>query len=422
MKKETISADSARKIVLDAQLLDGGENLPKGKTGIAQTINTLGYVQIDTISIVKRSHHHTLWTRKSDYHERMLHQLQAEDRAVFEYWGHAMSYIPMTDFRYFLPRMRNFENPTSQWAKYQMKKCSGLLQPVLERIRNEGPLSSKDFSHPRDKKGGTWWDWKPAKVALEMLFWRGDLMVTERRKFQKVYDLTERVLPPGLDTTMPNENEIGRFLVRRALSAFGTAAEKDIQKYLQPNAARDSDLMLAGKDVIAKSLTNLIEAEEVIPLTIEGDKKLVYYALSDVVEKHDSNGDISGRVFMLSPFDNLIIQRERVKRLFGFDYTLECYVPAAKRKYGYFVLPILWGGGFVGRIDPKADRKKRTLSINNLMFEPQFKSFDEFLPLLAGKLIDLATFNECEKIVLEKVSPGKLKKPLESLIKGKTGS
>ena len=419
MKKTAISFEQARKIVLDVQLLNGGTTLPKGKTGIAQTINKLGYVQIDTISIIKRSHHHTLWTRQDDYHEHMLHQLQAEDRAVFEYWGHAMSYIPMTDFRYFLPRMRNFENPTNQWGKYMMQKCSHLLQPVLERIRNEGPLSSKDFSHPSDKKGGTWWDWKPAKAALEMLFWKGDLMVTERRNFQKVYDLTERVLPAGLDTTMPDKKEIGTFLVRRALSAFGVAPGKDIQGYLQPGAGRDSDLQIAGKDLISESLNNLIEAGEVIPLYMEGDKKTTYYALSGAVGKPEQGVDEQERIFLLSPFDNLIIHRERVKRLFGFDYTLECYVPAPKRKYGYFVLPILWGTDFVGRIDPKAERKKKTFIINALILEPQFQSFDRFLPLLADKLHDLAVFNQCEKIVLKKVSPAKIKKTLESHIKNR---
>jgi len=418
MKKINLSLKQARQIVLKAQLLDGRAALLSGKEGIAQTIDGLGYVQIDTISVIKRSHHHTLWIRRGDYDERMLHDLQAEDRLVFEYWTHAMSYLPMSDFRYSLPRMRNFKNPTSPWARHQWQKSGHLIESVLERIRKEGPLSSKDFASS-EKKGGTWWDWKPAKVALELLFWRGDLMITERQNFQKIYDLTERVLPDHIDTTMPNDDEVGQFFVRRALSALGIAGQADVQKYMQPGTARDSDLQIAGKNLIENALHDLLDAREVIPVTLEANESAVYYALSGAIQNIVHQKETTDGVFFLSPFDNLIIQRQRTKRLFGFDYALECYVPVEKRKYGYFVMPILWRDRFVGRLDPKADRKTKTLVVKSLIFEPSFKSFDLLLPLLAKRFVDFAWFNGCEHIAFEKVSPKMFGAALKRLVKDK---
>ncbi|MGD9487339.1 MAG: winged helix-turn-helix domain-containing protein [Calditrichaceae bacterium] len=422
METISIPLEKARNLILKSQLLDGAETLPEGRQGILHIINKLGYVQIDTIAIIKRAHHHTFWTRALDYHENMLHDLQTTDRAVFEYWGHAMSYLPMSDYRFFLPRMKNFENPSSKWAKHQFQQSGHLLQPVLERIRDEGPLSSKDFSHPSDKKGGTWWDWKPAKVALELLFWRGDLMITERKNFQKIYDLTERVLPSTLNVTMPDKEELGRFLVKRALSAFGVANAGEIQKYLQPETSRDSDLQVANKDVLKTAINHLLEEKEITPIKIEGIDNSVFYAQSAALKYSAHLQSDPPRIHLLSPFDNLIIQRDRLKSLFGFDYTLECYLPEKKRKFGYFTLPILFGERFVARLDPKADRKKKTLLIQNLVFEPHFNEYDKFFAVFANKLAEFARFNVCESIQFEKVSPAKIKTSLNRAVKNVIGT
>jgi uncharacterized protein YcaQ len=409
LTKTKISLKQARRITLNAQLLGSGAKLPKGKEGVAQTIEKLGYVQIDTIAVIERAHHHTLWSRRADYAPEMLHELQTKDRRVFEYWGHAMSYLPMSDYRFFLPKMRNFENPKSNWAKIGLEKCGYLMKPVLERIRKEGPLSSKDFKPPPGTIRGNWWDWKPAKIALEMLFWKGDLMITERRNFQKVYDLTERVLPGHVNASIPCDDEMGQFLVRRALSANGMLQEKEISKFLQPSAGRDADIQVANSDVIKISLNNLMDAGEVIPIKIAGENDDDYYALSETLNKSTKPGRKKPRVAILCPFDNLLIQRQRIKNLFGFNYSLECYVPASKRKFGYFTLSILWGENFVGRLDSKADRKKKTLIIHKLAFESTLKNLNVFLPAFTKKLADLARFNRCNKIQLVKVTPSKIK-------------
>jgi uncharacterized protein YcaQ len=405
METIRISLDVARSMALHAQMLDDRSYIPKGKEGVAQTIETLGYVQIDTISVVQRAHHHTLWIRHPDYDPEMLHELQAHDRRVFEYWGHAASYLPMSDYRFYLPRMRSFYAPVTSWEKYFIEKHEHLTESVLERIRQEGPLSSKDFKPPPGTKRGEWWDWKPAKGALEVLFWRGELMVTERRNFQRVYDLTERVLPRDVDARYPDDDELGRFLVRRALSAYGIAREKEIRGHLHA----------ADKEVISRSLTEMLDASEVSALRIEGLDSADYYALPQTIEQSAGLERLGSHVRFLSPFDNLIIQRERIKNLFDFDYTLECYLPAAKRKYGYFSLPILWGEQFVGRLDPKAERKKKELVVRNLVFEPHFRVNDEFIAEFGQALADLVHFNQCESLKFENVSPKEMAKPIQNL-------
>ncbi|KAA3609292.1 MAG: winged helix-turn-helix domain-containing protein [Calditrichaeota bacterium] len=419
MKKIKLSTSATRKIILNAQLLSGQNNLPAGKAGVAEIIDKLGYIQIDTISVINRAHHHSLWVRRPDYDEKMLHDLQAKDRRVFEYWGHAMAYLPMRDYRFFLPKMKNFENPSGNWARDRLDKYGKLMPSVLKRIREEGPLSAKDFEAPKGRKGGTWWDWKPAKMALELLFWQGKLMITERRKFQKYYDLRERVLPDKIDTSLPDEKEIGRFLVRRALSALGVANEREILNFMQPGTARDSDMQVAGKSVLHNSLNELIEAQEVTPIEIEGQSAQNYFAATRYLEKSTTENTGPANIHFLSPFDNLIIQRDRTKRLFGFDYTLECYVPAPKRKYGYFVLPVLWGENFVARFDAKADRKLKKLLIRNLFFEPGFERFDSFLPRFAKKMGEFAHFNDCEGIVVEEVQPRKMQSKFRDVLQKK---
>ena len=396
MKNIQITPEFARRIALHAQLLDGSAELPAGKEGVARIIERLGYVQIDTIAVIERAHHHTLQTRAADYNAVLLHELQAKDRRVFEYWGHAMSYLPMADYRYYLPRMQQFAASKSPGIQRRLKQCGHLLQPILERIRQEGPVTSKDFETLPQEKGGTWWDWKPSKIALELLLWRGEIMVTERRKFQKVYDLTERVLPEGLDTRMPSEAEVEEFRVRRAFAAYGLARAKDIHAFLQLESKE------RGKTTV---LAELVEAGEVIALTIQNHNGAEYYTLPATLEQADQFSRRPPTLHFLSPFDNLIIRRDRLQYLFGFDFALECYLPAKKRTYGYFLVPILWGDKFVGRFDPKADRKSKTLILRNLVFEPDFQDFEAFLPLFRRKLREFARFNQCNAISIEKSTP-----------------
>jgi uncharacterized protein YcaQ len=400
-----ISLQTARRMALHAQLLRRKRGLPKSKEGVARIIEKLGYIQLDTIAVVKRAHHHTIWTRFPGYNGDMLHKLQADDRRVFEYWGHQASFLPMIDFRYYIPMKKSFFNPDKGWAKMMYEKCHKYVEPILERIREEGPLSSKDFEATSDHRRGPWWNWKPAKAALEILFWRGELMITERRKFQKIYDLTERVLPGKVDTSEPTGDELGRFLVRRALNSYAVARENEIRQHIQ----------IGDREMITGALKKMLEAGEIKKIDIEGNEA-DFFALSENLESLSKHRRSKPQIMILSPFDNMIIQRDRLKWLFDFEYALECFLPAAKRTYGYFVHPILYGEQIIGRVDPKAERKSRTLIINNIYLETIPSDADRCFDSLAENLSQMAQFNKCEKIQIKKSTPAKFKKELQKRI------
>jgi len=412
MNKRQISKTEAADLVLNSQMLNGKTKPAKGRNGSAEIIDKLGYVQIDTISVINRAHHHILWTRNHNYTEKHLHDLQTKDKLIFEYWTHAMSFVPMKDYRFFLQRMKNFEKPKSNWLKYRYDESNKYFKTVLERIKNEGMLSSSDFENDSGRKAGNWWEWKPVKTALEYLFWRGDLMVAERRGFQKYYDLRERVLPEYIDTSLPDETELNRFFILRALNSLGVATEKEIQKFMQPGKTEISDFQVTERNTMSKIINEMCEAGEIIALLIEDDNKLKNYALPETLESISKKKNGSEKVHILSPFDNLVIQRERTKRLFDFDYTIECYLPEHKRKYGYFVLPILWGNKFVGRMDCKAERKTKILIVNNFVFENGFTDYENLISRFKEQLLNFAKFNGCEKIVIKKCSSEKVKKIL----------
>jgi len=388
-----ISLATARQLALRAHGLNGGWMLPPNQEGAAQIIERLGYVQIDTIYIIQRAHHHTLWTRLQEYQPTMLDDLLAKDRRVFEWWTHAMAYIPMRDYRFYAPRM----GYDALWGRQRewLIEYADVIAHVKERIRTEGPLGAADFEHPKNTTSG-WWDWKPAKQALEILATMGELMVTQRRNFQRIFDLTERVLPANVDTTPPTEEELQRFIVRFALNTGGVLRENEVQ--------------WSRRKANPAALQAMVDAGEVTRFEVEGLNGEPCYALSDVFEAITQSPNGEQHLHILSPFDNLIIDRRWLKAFFdGFDYTIECYVPEAKRKYGYFVLPILWGDRFVARMDSKADRKPKTFVIKRLLFEPDFDEYDAVLPALVEKLRAFATFNGCDNFAVEEVQPEKVK-------------
>lgn len=375
-----ISLSDARKLFLHSQGLYG-HDFGKKKTGVLNLIEHLGYVQIDTISVVERAHHHTIFTRIRDYQKKHLDELM-DDRLIFEYWSHAAAYLPMRDYRFSLPRKKLFSDGKQHWFKDKKP-----TQYVYDRIKTEGPLQSKDFEEKKETTG--WYEWKTTKQALEQLFMEGKLMVAGRKNFQKVYDLTERVLPTGTDTKMPTEKEMAEHLILSAIRANGIVAQHEIA-YLRKG----------HKDKVQKALKHLIKEGEVIEINIDKIKE-TYYTTS---EKLDILDDIKAtkKVHILSPFDNAVIQRKRLQTLFDYDYTIECYVPAPKRVHGYFCLPILYGDRFVGRMDCKADRSIGELIIQKLWLEEGFKPTDTFLKALAKSTDEFAAFNNCESVKLVK--------------------
>lgn len=357
-------------------------NFGNGKNGALKVVEHLGYVQIDTLSVVARAHHHTLWNRLPDYQELYLNELLEKDKTIFEYWSHAASYLPMCDYRFSLPRKQLFATGKSHWFE-QDKKVN---KYVLERIKTDGPLQSKDFEHIRNTPSN-WYEWKPAKRALEQLFMEGKLMVAKRQGFQKVYDLTERVLPNGIDTSTPTEKEVAALLIKRAIQSNGLVEEKEIA-YLRPKL----------KEHIKKELQHLVKSGFIMEIKVE-NQSAIYFSTQEQLNALNRLKR-SSEIHFLSPFDNAIIQRKRVQNLFNFDYQIECYVPEAKRKYGYFCLPILYNNQFVGRFDPKADRKTKTFYVKQLHFESNFNPTKDFEVLFNEKLNAFAKFNGCDKFLI----------------------
>ena len=400
--KIALTLSEARRLALHASLLYGKPKIPKGKEGVRYVINHLGYTQIDTISVIERAHNHTLWTRCPDYKPAYLHQLLAEDKAIFEYWGHAMSFLPIEDYRFYMHAFKRFRTPSDQWSRMRLEKTKTLLPKIMKRIKTEGALGSKDFENTTLKKASGWWDWKPAKIALELLYWQGKLMVSSRENFHRKYDLTERVLPTTINKKVPPKSEQVQFWILRALQSYGIATASEIKKHIHQ----------VDKKAIDKTIPKLVNKSKLVELEISGLKDS-YYATQEYLALNYPIKKQPARLHILSPFDNFIIQRERILKLFDFDYTIECYLPKPKRKFGYFVLPILWGEELVGRLDAKAERRTRELKIHTIYLENNFKPTDAFLKAFSKKLFEFAKFNSCTSILISKTFPSPLKNKLK---------
>ncbi len=362
--------------------------------GVSQVLQQLAYVQIDTLSVVERAHHHTLWNRIPNYKKAFLDDA-VERGEAFEYWFHAAAYLPMQDYRFALPRMNGIRRGESPWYKDVDPK---VMHHVLERITKEGPLKGRDFESEKKNKG-SWWNWKPSKKALEKLYMQGDLMISKRVGMEKIYDLRERVLPSGLDTTEPTLLEFAEYLVDASLKAHGFTTIKQIA-HLRKGALL--------KKLITEVLNRKIEEKEIVELEIEGMPLI--YLQANLMELSFSAPPKKVRI--LSPFDNAIIHRDRLEYLFDFDYRIECYTPADKRQFGYFCLPILYGDSFVGRVDCKAHRDRQTLELIQLHIEPSAKLSATLLDTLIREIKEFVRFNNCNTVQLTKVSPSKFSKEI----------
>ena len=374
---KNISKNQALSYILDHQLPP-----PRmGKQGTLDTIEQLGYVQIDTISVVARAHHHVLWTRISDYQPAYLKSLVERDKKVFDYWAHAASYLPMRDYRFSL--YRKWEK--AQKDKHWYAKNPQLMGHVLDQIKERGPMMSKDFEKGEWQKKHAW-GLPPVKQALMHLFMDGKIMIVGRQGFQKIYDFPENFLPPEVNTQMPARVEYIQHIIRRDIGAHGLMNAKNIGHLLK--------ISLKEKQA---QIDNLVKSGLLIPVKIKGTTDRIYYAFAEKLDNYQPLRR-DRKVHILSPFDNLIILRNRIKQLFDLSYTLECYVTEKKRKFGYFCLPILYGKEFVGLIDLKADRKTKILWIKNLVWLKDVKKIEPSYPIIYKKLQTFQRFNNCKKI------------------------
>lgn len=370
---------SLKQLTLFNQGLGKTSRFAKGVDGTLQAIEHLGYVQIDTISVVERAHHHILWSRVPDYELSHLNSLVGE-RQIFEYWYHAASYLPMKDYRYALPAMMSVRKGES---RYFNRGDQHLMNEILARVRAEGKIRLRDIDKNNKKSLGNWWNTGPGRRAFEQLYMQGDLMICERNGMEKVYDLTERCLPENINLSMPTLYEYAQYLFNNTLRAHGAFTWKQLV-HLKKN-----DL----KETMRVVLKEHIDAGVVSAIKLENGQTL-YVDVAAVEQKFNTEFGLK----ILSPFDNSLIHRDRLASLFEFDYRIECYVPAAKRVYGYFCLPILYQDELVGRVDCKAHRSIKELEVISLHIEKTVKNKELFFFELEQELKHFAAFNQCSTI------------------------
>jgi len=379
-----------RLIALQRQGLTTVSPFGKGIQATKRAIEHLGYIQIDTLSVIERAHHHTLWTRIPDYQPGYLSELVRE-RSVFEYWFHAASYLPMENYRFVLPQMLEIKRGKSPYYSNVEAKH---IHHVLDRIRIEGPLKARNFKSTTSANS-KWWDWKPAKRALEKLFMQGDLMISGRDGMEKIYDITERVLPDHINTRKPSLLEFAEYLINVSMKANGLTTLK-LLTHLRPGSSLSKALN--------RVLCQKVEEGVMIECPIEGMPMV--YTTQSILDKKLSRPNKNVRI--LSPFDNAIIHRDKVKQIFDFEYRLECYTSKEKRKFGYFSLPILYQDRLVGRVDCKAHRKTGCFELIHLHIESKEINLDLFMPEFKKVVNRFAVFNGCNNIHLTSCSPKRL--------------
>ena len=378
--KKTKDLDRLKRLALASQGLIGRSPFGTGTSGAVNAIERLSYIQLDSISVIERAHNHIWRSRVPDFTPDQSNHL-LEDAQVFEYWAHAAAYLPIGEYRYYLADKAAVKDGTLRRGYAKDRK---LMAQVLKRIADEGPLASKDLEDRRTKSNG-WWDWKPAKRAVEALYLEGELMISSRAGFQKTYNLAERVLPNGIDSTPPTVEERASHMLDQQLACHGLVSAVGATY-----GRRDAALRQAMKAELAQRLA----VGTLVTVTLPNDS--LYYVEPARLEQPMPRLD--NRLKILSPFDNAVIQRKRLTDLFAFDYQLECYVPAPKRRYGYLALPLLYKDNFVGRMDCKAHRADKVLEIKGLFFESGHDT-PEVQAALDNALPDFAGFQGCETIV-----------------------
>ncbi|HEX8475559.1 MAG TPA: crosslink repair DNA glycosylase YcaQ family protein [Pyrinomonadaceae bacterium] len=389
-----ISAASARLLLMGAQELLTNPSRPVSRVQLQKSIEQMGFVQLDSINVVERAHHLTLATRFDDYRHAQLSHLLENERSLFEHWTHDASAIPTKWFAHWKPRFARERKRIGLhvwWQKRIGDHPQRVVAHVRERITREGALRSQDFEHDRRGAASAWWGWKPQKAALEFLWWTGELMVTRRVNFQKVYDLTERVLPECHECLQPDEDEHVEWACRTALERLGVATAKEIAdfwKSISPAQAKTWCVAAAAEGRITPVLVE----------SVDGAKPLAAYAVNDWKQRLARLPEPPEQMRLLCPFDPVLRDRARVRRLFGFDYRFEAFVPEAKRQYGYYVLPILEGDRLVGRVDPKFQRAHGELVVRRVFWEPHVR-----VTKARGKKLETAVMRLARSIGADKV-------------------
>ena len=344
-KPIALTKAAARAIWLHAQRLDSEAPFGEGPQATAAAVEHLGYVQIDTIHVIERCHHHILWNRIPAYRRADLRHSQSVDKSIFEYWTHALSYVPAKDFRFFIPAMKLHRREGHRWFS-DVKPVD--LRKVM-RLLKDSALTVRDIEDDvLVEKVHAWASRKPSKRALQLAFYEGRVTISERNGMLKTYELMDRHFGWDKPPKPASLREITAYVLDRALRAQGVVSLDSICHLDAPS-----------KKAVRRLIEARVRRKALIPVALEGAGKQEHWAQPEALE-------IAGhapaeRVHILSPFDPLIIQRKRTRLIFGYEHLFEAYVPKEKRRYGYFALPVLVGDEIVAALDLKTDRQKQKL-------------------------------------------------------------
>ncbi|UWQ79231.1 winged helix DNA-binding domain-containing protein [Leisingera sp. S132] len=367
MALQRLGNQAARRLFLDRHaLLEQPTGTAKG-AGLLALIQRLGFVQLDSINTVARAHDMILFSRRPGYRAKNLKRLYEHDRELFEHWTHDAAVIPMAFYRHWHLRFqRDTELLRKRWRNWRRDGFEAQFETVLNHIRDHGPVSSSDVGKNEKKGSGGWWDWHPSKTALEYLWRSGALTVVGRDGFQKRYDLTERIIEEHLRPgTSCDETGTINWLCSAALDRLGFATSGELAAFWDTASPAETKAWCAGQ-------LRQGELEEIEVELADGQLRKVF-ARPGAVESAAELGPAPGRMRVLSPFDPALRDRKRAERLFGFHYRIEVFTPAAKRRYGYYVFPLMEGARLAGRIDMKADRDADLLCVTAVWPERDIK-------------------------------------------------
>lgn len=384
-----ISNGKARRLFLDRHALGLRAAHALDREETLALVRKLGFVQLDSVNTVERAHHMILFSRAGGYRRQILHALHHEHRALFEHWTHDASLIPIEFYPHWHHRFRaakaRIDHP--RWRQRFGPEPEKTIRNVRARIRKEGALAARDFE---DKGEGGWWGWGPSKTALEYLWRTGELAIARRDGFEKVYDLAARVIPDEWRKARPTRGQTVDWACREALERLAMATPTEIAAFF--------DLVeIAEARAWAKAA---LRRKEIVEVTVEGadGTRKPALALPGIEARIAALDEMPDGARFLSPFDPAIRDRKRTIRLFGFDYRIEIFVPEAKRRYGYYVLPILEGDRFVARADLKTHRDKGLLEVKGMWLEPSVKLDKTRKAAIEDALGELASFTGADRV------------------------
>jgi uncharacterized protein YcaQ len=384
--RERLSLATARRVALAAQgFTDPLPTGPATKRHLRRVLARTQLLQIDSVNVFQRAHYLPLFSRLGSYDMGLVDRLAYRDRELFEYWGHEASLLPVAFHPLLRWRMERARNLEEGWGGplRAMRERPDFVAEVLRMVRERGPVGAGEI-RAGERNKGTWWSWDETKVALEYLFWSGQVATAGRRSFERLYDVSERVIPPAvLNAPTPSREEAQQELMRLAARAHGVGTERDLRDYfrLRPGDAR-------------AALQALLDSGDLLPVEVEGWQQPAYLSPDAAFPRKVS------RSALLSPFDPLVWERARTERLFDFFYRIEIYVPAPKRIHGYYVLPFLHDEAIAARVDLKADRKAGVLRVLSSWLEPGHDPLD-VATALVGELRRAADWQGLPDVVIE---------------------